>query len=459
MVGLLILFPLVVLTLPGVVLLIRGLRGELVNHHPTCRQCRFDLFGNPQAASCPECGAQLKHPRAIRMGVRQKRRGMIIAAVLLLLPVIGGGGTFGYFASRDFDWRKIKPVWWLTVEANRPPGPVSDAALDELVRRLNNGALSGGQVQAIIDNALAHQADANRTWQTQWGDIVEQTHTNGKLSDEDWRTYANNILDSYAQLILRPQVRLGDPIPFRIQDLPARVGGGTHFWGSESGASMVINGLAIEHHLGGGGAINASAGGSTGGSVKLKPEQLKQFQPGSAEVELILNVAIKQYLNGRPNDEPILEKQVHLKAATQFVPADQPTATIMSEAGMTDELDATVRAAIKLKSLSHRQREWHRKQGKTGLSTKFAITTPSADIAFAVYARLDGVEKKLSSITIPAGNTTDYHTGGAVPDTWEGEQVDIILRPSLDAAVNSVDCFKIWGGEIVFENMKIEPRE
>ena len=61
--------------------------------------------------------------------------------------------------------------------------------------------------------------------------------------------------------------------------------------------------------------------------------------------------------------------------------------------------------------------------------------------------------------SLAAGKQTAFQLGGEVPEDWVGREVDVILRPSLDSAVHTVDCFDIWGKETVFENVTIEIAE
>ena len=57
----------------GLALTLAGLRGRRTDDHPLCRRCGFDLTGNPDAAVCGECGADLARPGAIRVGHRARR--------------------------------------------------------------------------------------------------------------------------------------------------------------------------------------------------------------------------------------------------------------------------------------------------------------------------------------------------------------------------------------------------
>ncbi len=58
-----------------------ALRGASVGWHPICRRCSHDLRAlDPSDAACPECGANLARPGAVRTGERARRRGAVIAA-------------------------------------------------------------------------------------------------------------------------------------------------------------------------------------------------------------------------------------------------------------------------------------------------------------------------------------------------------------------------------------------
>ena len=72
----------IALVVAGVWLVWVGVRGRPVDDHPHCRKCGYDLFGlSLRGAVCPECGAPLNQRKAVRVGVRERRRGLIVLAI------------------------------------------------------------------------------------------------------------------------------------------------------------------------------------------------------------------------------------------------------------------------------------------------------------------------------------------------------------------------------------------
>src|SRR5437762_1185999 len=105
----------------GTACLLAGLRGRRIDDHPVCRRCRFDLIGvypsSAAMARCPECGADLGHRRAVRIGQRRRRKLAVSLGVGLLLAVSGVGAVLGWSAAKGPAMNPYKPSWWLEAEA------------------------------------------------------------------------------------------------------------------------------------------------------------------------------------------------------------------------------------------------------------------------------------------------------------------------------------------------------
>jgi hypothetical protein len=171
-------------------LVLIGLRGRRVNDHPLCRRCGFDLFGKPaESIVCSECGADLGHRRAVRVGQRERRRWLLQVAGPMLAISVGWSGLLGWDAARRTDWNRHKPVWWLMRDVDARPGPTRDAALIELGRRIADGILPPERAAALVDRALDWQADASKPWSPGWGVVVESARAADRLTYDKWERY------------------------------------------------------------------------------------------------------------------------------------------------------------------------------------------------------------------------------------------------------------------------------
>jgi hypothetical protein len=235
---------LVIVLLIGVRLVVRGLVGGRIDDHPICRRCGFDLVGNPNAANCSECGAELKAAGAIRLGHRQRDRmaltsGLIICApVLAVFAIVMGGSLL------KVNWNSHKPLWLLRSEANSFAS--GGAALREINNRLAAGKLSDSQINATAETALAMQADRKRPWNEKWGDFLERSRAMGKLTDEQWAKYASQAPDF--QISFRPRVRRGDRLPYHTREGPSRVGRSSPLIARVNNGAISISGHEIRNN-------------------------------------------------------------------------------------------------------------------------------------------------------------------------------------------------------------------
>ena len=198
----------------GLALLAVGLRGRRVDDHPLCCRCGFDLFGTPDPAICNECGSDLASPRAVRVGHRQKRRGLVGVGLTLLVPAVAAIGLVGYAVATDLDWQQHKPEWFLRHELTSNDAPTADAAADELERRYRDTeeGIAAASLDALVDSVLARQADRDAAWDiVADGGLIEYTRTRGDLDDERWGRFALSAIGLH--LDVRPRVRVGDPLP------------------------------------------------------------------------------------------------------------------------------------------------------------------------------------------------------------------------------------------------------
>src|SRR5439155_1857493 len=81
-----------------------------------------------------------------------------------------------------------------------------------------------------------------------------------------------------------------------------------------------------------------------------------------------------------------------------------------------------------------------------------------ADLAFDVYVRTNGRDWRIGSVSFAAGERDHSFIADTVAQmSWlSAERVDVVLRPSLDVAVRTVDRSVIWGEEVTLPNVPVE---
>jgi hypothetical protein len=203
------------LSVAGVLLIVLGLRGRRVNGHPICRGCGFDLVGVlPSGTTCPECGAGVKFSRWVRIGARKKRVTWVLAGALLGagagVPL--GAGTLAVMSSVQFV--RHKPLGLLLWEARRGSDEARAVIGTELERRMLAKLLDAQQSQSAADLAIEIQADLDRTWQPIWASVFEQAQLAGFATPAQIEQF--QLQSIVPELLARPTVRVGDPLPFVV---------------------------------------------------------------------------------------------------------------------------------------------------------------------------------------------------------------------------------------------------
>jgi hypothetical protein len=414
-----------------------------VDDHPICRRCGFDLFNRPQSSTkCAECGADLARPHAIRDGRRVRRGGMIFAGAAILAIVFTVVGGAVWMSASTTDWREFAPVWYLRREALGVDPAARDAALAQLSKRVSAGKLSQPQIDALADEALKLQADWSKPWGTAWGDWVENASGANKLSSERWKKYLEQAPS--LQLEVRPQVRRGDRLPYWIRACNSRVGSRSNFSANYKGLAWEIGPVRTdkESDIGGGTTLNPNGGGGLGSSIDLT-KYLDKLGDGPQAVKVDLEIKIMRNWQG----PALATRRMGLDAVFNLHPADEPTVKVIHD----PSLRAGVEAALSCNQATYGP-SWNAKH----LGIQIDVGPLPVGVGYDVYALIRGKEVKLGGIACPKKpNTGGFGFGNEVNPPFDDPTVDLILKPSVDAAIGTTDTFEIWDGEVTIKNVKV----
>jgi hypothetical protein len=174
-----------------------GRRGRAVDDHPVCRACRYDLSGLAVPDRCPECGADTRKPRAIIRGNRRPRLLPTICGIFLMTACLPATAWSANRWWSTFDWLAHKPLFLLRADLRSPNIAARGLARDEIIRRLNSGAMPPADFQSIVPIVLQRETGPIGEWDVQLGTLLAQmrhNHGAAAVSDADWKTFCQHLL-------------------------------------------------------------------------------------------------------------------------------------------------------------------------------------------------------------------------------------------------------------------------
>jgi hypothetical protein len=436
----------------GIALFRHGWRGKLIDFHPVCRRCGFDVFGLPrETPHCPECGADLAAPRATHIGHYERLRGPIWAGSMLIAIGILLGGTLTVARVRNIDVQHLKPVWLLVRETRDPA--THFAAMNEILRRFSAGQLTQSQIDRIADEELARQANMNQPWLGRSGDLIEFARTAGKLSDDRWKRYVQQALASAVPadaVAVRAQVWRGEPLPVGIHLVPARrgVSGGKRLFVE---TIVTVSGDPLRSPKPGGATWNLSfdqplqsAGGIDHHTylAEMDASKLAAAENGPQNVHITLDTIVSEdpdyFLHA--GKTPVLAiKRFDFNQIWNLVPTGTKTVELVRD----DRLRGEILEAFRVREVVHYAR------GQAALALE--ARNPSVSIAADVLLRVGAKTWKLSAVISPFV----VHGSGGPASDLASDRVDVILRPDPALARRTVELARIWGDDIVISDVPV----
>jgi hypothetical protein len=148
------------LALAGIAILLIGLRGRLVDDHPLCSRCGFDLFGLTDSMHCPECGVTLDHPQAKRIGHRRRLPWFIAigGAATGLIAALLALSIWAALCGTNVD--AYKPAAMLKMQVKHGIFGSRESAVLEIVNRVNAKTLPISTIEWLLRDGLGMRVDA-----------------------------------------------------------------------------------------------------------------------------------------------------------------------------------------------------------------------------------------------------------------------------------------------------------
>ncbi|MFH0980629.1 MAG: hypothetical protein V2A79_03710 [Planctomycetota bacterium] len=457
--------------LGGVALLIYGLRGRREGDEPHCRKCSYNLTGLT-SPRCPECGSSVA-PNGVLYGVYRPRWRMLVYGALPLALGVWMLGGVGYQNARTIDLRRCYPVGWLMRDLLRG----DRLSFYELTRRERNGELSSAELKRFMDLALSeHENSSTSIQRSTWVNLLTRWDVEGRLTDEQSTRFHEGFEDVRVNFRgpLPLKVRSGgslrlplvhevhDPYPIRLVGAHVRVGGevlavvwSSTFWRNAGQARF--HDLPTE-------IFNRSFGGAVLiPRVDLGPGNYSLTYYGRYEV---------YHPRGSDNDvtNHAWTEEKTVTGSLEVLPAFDPSQIRL----LSDPLlEAKLRKAVTLEQVEHHSRP----DGPGIIFLRFGVRTPlpvdmasahrghqprpqqvytplPVDLACAVILRLPEGETRLGTV-LWTKHDGPLFCEFVCPALRDVDEVTVILRPDPQAARDAWDISEIWGGELVFDGVRV----
>jgi hypothetical protein len=95
-------------------------------------------------------------------------------------------------------------------------------------------------------------------------------------------------------------------------------------------------------------------------------------------------------------------------------------------------------------------------RGSRQLNGSINFTNPPVDFAFDVFVRYGGKEYPMGQVSCRSGPGMNCYGIVIVASDPAPKQIDVILRPSRQAAAGTVGLYSYWNKEIVFKNVPVK---
>ena len=428
-----------------------ALRGRRIDDHPLCRACGYDLFGIPPDTRhrCPECGHDVRPRSAIVIGHRARRRGVLRLALALALLSGLGLAIVGRTVARGLGDYAARPTWWLIHELDARPGGDQHAAFAELNLRYARGDLSPSQVRGVTDAILAWQADTLASWNVAWGDFVEIARANRQVTDDQWARYLRQGVVLW--LTTRPIVRQGDDPQFAMPLGPNRFGSRPPLT-LRFDVSFQIDGLPATVFHSKPHRLDWGTRSRFGGPLRLPAAATTTpaTQPVRHTVQADIDFEITEGVAPQPSPaNPTHRWRQTLRSRFELVPADRQTVELVRDPAVLARLAQSLKLRELVFSPDTRRLD-------VGINV---VQLLPVDFAADVIIRAGDHEWITRGVVMNASSAGQTSATADNVDAFDATHADVIIRGSAAAASRTTDMTRVWGGELIFENVPVTPSD
>jgi hypothetical protein len=439
----------------SIVALAFALRGRRVDDHPVCRKCGFDLFGKPDSSSvCSECGADLGRRQAVRVGRRERRGKLAAVAAPPLVVCLTWLSLLGWGTARGLDWNQRKPVWWLIREARGANVATRDAAFVELTSRFKAGRLDPLDVGVITDAALDVQGNPDRIWTVAASDVIDAVRDAKQMPPARWQRYVRQAAPP--QLKVRPNLCRGDPLVLAVYLPPPRVSRGHPLDVELDWMRLRVGGVnVVQYGNRVGRQIRSGQGGGEVASVLPVDAAVARLPDGPQVVSATVHWTVSE---PKASGAALVDEEVELSAPLTILPPAAPRAVkLNTDPALRERVEKSLTVS-RLGVGPGPARASSRGEGSQ-LFLHVRAANPPVGMSFRAILRSGHREWEIGLLRFPPGDTTGRVTAAdfTLLEDFDAARVDLVLKPSAEAATETAGLMEIWGGEVVIKNVAVDP--